>query len=101
MATSRTGTSAWLNVSRQVIRDAQDRGQTQCPYCGQTLNYKNRRARNGAQVDHVIPHARGGSDHPSNLIVCCAACNASKGERAAPKTKTITANQPLKTSRNW
>lgn len=101
MATSRTGTTEWFNISRQVLRDAQDRGQTQCIYCPVTLDYINRRAPNGAQVDHIVPHNKGGSDHPSNLLVCCRTCNISKGNRAAPKPKTVMAHTPLKTSRKW
>lgn len=27
------------------------------------------------QYDHVIPHARGGSNAQENLVVACAACN--------------------------
>lgn len=101
MATSRTGTSAWLNTARKVLRDAQDNGQTKCVYCMHTLNYQDRRAFNGAQVDHIIPHSKGGTDDPSNLVVCCRQCNISKGNRAAPKTKSILSRQPLKTSRKW
>jgi 5-methylcytosine-specific restriction protein A len=32
-------------------------------------------------VDHIIPKARGGTDHPSNLQAACAPCNAEKGAR--------------------
>lgn len=28
-----------------------------------------------AQYDHVIPHAHGGTNDPSNMVVACAACN--------------------------
>jgi hypothetical protein len=27
------------------------------------------------QYDHVVPHARGGANDPSNIVVCCAPCN--------------------------
>lgn len=30
-------------------------------------------------VDHVIPQACQGSDHPSNLVTACVDCNAGKG----------------------
>ncbi|POH58278.1 HNH endonuclease [Arthrobacter glacialis] len=101
MATSRTGTTEWLNISRQVIRDAQDRGQTRCVYCPAILDYKNRRAPNGAQVDHIKADANGGSSEHHNLQVCCAHCNQSKSNRGKPKAKTIMAKTPLKTSRVW
>jgi 5-methylcytosine-specific restriction endonuclease McrA len=32
------------------------------------------------QVDHVKPHAIGGSDHPSNLEALCVECHASKSQ---------------------
>lgn len=32
-----------------------------------------------ATLDHVIEHARGGSDDESNLVVACAPCNAERG----------------------
>lgn len=101
MATSRTGTTEWFNISRQVLRDAQDRGQTQCIYCPVTLDYINRRAPNGAQVDHIKADANGGPTDYHNLQVCCARCNQSKSNRPAPKSKTIMAHTPLRTSRKW
>jgi hypothetical protein len=32
------------------------------------------------QVDHVIPHSIGGSDHPSNLEALCVECHADKSQ---------------------
>ncbi len=37
-----------------------------------------------ASIDHVVPRSRGGSNRPSNLITCCARCNAKRGERSVP-----------------
>ncbi len=31
------------------------------------------------RVDHVVPQARGGTDHPDNLQLLCGACNSTKG----------------------
>lgn len=31
-----------------------------------------------ATVDHIIPRSRGGTDDPSNLVICCHDCNSSK-----------------------
>ncbi|MXX32745.1 MAG: HNH endonuclease, partial [Chloroflexi bacterium] len=33
------------------------------------------------EVDHVIPQARGGSDHIDNLQLLCGHCNRVKGDR--------------------
>ena len=43
-----------------------------CQYCGQ-------HAPNVIlHVDHRLPRAAGGSDHPDNLVTACAACNIGK-----------------------
>ena len=42
-----------------------------CVYCGAAA----------AHVDHVRPLARGGWEHPDNLVAACAPCNQSKGSR--------------------
>ena len=31
-------------------------------------------------VDHIVPQTKGGTDHPKNLQLLCAACNSSKGK---------------------
>ena len=36
-------------------------------------------------VDHIIPRSRGGTDHPDNLQLLCAACNSLKGSRTQPE----------------
>lgn len=33
------------------------------------------------EVDHILPKAKGGTDHPSNLQLLCCGCNRSKGAR--------------------
>jgi len=33
-------------------------------------------------LDHVKPHSKGGSNHESNLVTCCARCNSSRGNRS-------------------
>ncbi|MGP5599585.1 HNH endonuclease [Glutamicibacter arilaitensis] len=80
---------------------AKARGQTHCLYCPSILDYDNKLTPNGAWVDHVIPYSKGGTHEQSNLIVCCRTCNISKGNRAAPKKKTVLNAKPLKTSRKW
>lgn len=32
----------------------------------------------GLWIDHIIPRAKGGTNDPSNLCVCCASCNQAK-----------------------
>lgn len=42
-----------------------------CVYCG----------RHATHVDHVLPLARGGWEHESNLVPACGHCNCSKGTK--------------------
>ena len=46
-----------------------------CNGCGIAFPFRN------FTVDHVIPRSRGGTDHPDNLQLLCAACNSQKGNR--------------------
>ncbi len=41
-----------------------------CAYCGDVAD----------TVDHVIPQAKGGDNHPHNLTAACSECNAAKGD---------------------
>lgn len=47
-----------------------------CPYCGRPMDFCQRRP----SRDHLTPRSRGGTNHPSNRIICCARCNSHKGD---------------------
>lgn len=44
-----------------------------CGGCGILFPFRN------LTVDHVVPRAKGGSDHLDNLQLLCGACNSMKG----------------------
>lgn len=46
-------------------------GNPPCWYCG----------RESETTDHILPRARGGSNHQSNLLDACRSCNSSKRDR--------------------
>jgi hypothetical protein len=46
-----------------------------CAYCGQV------HAERDLQVEHIVPHSRGGAYSWMNLVTACAACNARKADR--------------------
>jgi 5-methylcytosine-specific restriction endonuclease McrA len=48
-----------------------------CGYCQKPLTYSE------ATVDHIIPHARGGSNTFDNVISACSRCNSSKVDTPA------------------
>ncbi len=47
------------------------------------------------QVDHIVPRAKGGTDHISNLQLLCGPCNSTKG------TKTQAELLVLLTDKGW
>jgi hypothetical protein len=61
--------------SRREAIHARERGL--CFYC------LRRFVARGRVLDHVVPHARGGSNSYRNLVSCCVECNSQKGETAA------------------
>lgn len=66
-ATQRMG-SGWNQISRRII--SRDNGI--CHICGLP----------GADTaDHLVPRAKGGTNHPSNLAAAHRACNSRKGTR--------------------
>jgi 5-methylcytosine-specific restriction endonuclease McrA len=60
-------TRAWRRRRQYILQ----RDHYLCHYCGAPAT----------EVDHVIPHARGGSDAISNLVASCRPCNLSKGAK--------------------
>ena len=79
IATSRTGTGKWRRLRTQAITSALDAGQYTCPHCRTHLDYDTPGRPNSAEVDHVIPHSRGGQDTIDNVMVICRLCNQTKG----------------------
>lgn len=58
---------------------AQARGQWTCPICGTPIDWTSAGRPNSPEVDHIIPHAKGGTDTPGNLRVICRTCNRTRG----------------------
>ncbi len=56
-------------------------------------------ARN-AHVDHVVPRAQGGTDHPSNLRACCMRCNLHLGAQLG-RQRQQQAKQRSRSYRVW
>lgn len=100
MATSRTGTATWKATVAYVRREAQREGVERCPFCGVKLRWDVGRLPDSAEVDHVVPDSLGGSDGPDNARITCRLCNQSRGNRDAPKARTVSASAPLRVSRH-
>jgi 5-methylcytosine-specific restriction endonuclease McrA len=59
---------SWRDTKRRMLED-----DNRCHWCGRRLRLST------ATMDHVIPLARGGSNHPRNLVLACEACNQTRG----------------------
>ncbi len=57
-----------------------------CAWCGAA-------AEDGAQLtlDHLVAHARGGSNKPTNLVTACHRCNSSRGKRMVTEFAMVVA----------
>lgn len=54
------------------------RDRFRCSYCGNPgTDFE-------LEIDHIIPVAKGGSHHISNLTTACMVCNREKSDKAAP-----------------
>jgi hypothetical protein len=61
-----------MPVSQRLRYEVLRRDNHACRYCGATAPDAK------LHVDHVIPQALGGSDHPTNLVTSCQPCNTGK-----------------------
>ena len=61
--------SKWPRQYRTYKKLIVERDGLICHYCNQAMDYDD------AQIDHVIPRVRGGSDAPINLVLSCPSCN--------------------------
>jgi len=62
-----------------------------CRYCGRiasgkywtywTYSEASGYWRNRGCIDHIVPHSRGGADHPANLVLACESCNLEKKDK--------------------
>lgn len=70
-----------------LYQEQSKNGYLSCHYCGKAplrivhWTEPQRAVIDKATVDHVNPLARGGADHPSNMVVSCEPCNAAKGDK--------------------
>ncbi|MDO8329653.1 MAG: HNH endonuclease [Fluviicoccus sp.] len=67
------------------LRRIFERTAGRCHICHKKVvwaNYGRVDLRGGWEVEHSVPRARGGSDHPTNLYPACIGCNRAKGSKS-------------------
>lgn len=74
-------------IPQWVIRAVIARDGMVCRYCSRRV-HKRRRGPGRLHLDHVVPFSEGGKATPDNIVVACARCNLSKGNRDAPLSWT-------------
>lgn len=75
MATSRTGTTRYLNARRKLRGQRND-----CHICLQPIDYSlPANHPESFEADHLVPFSRGGTDSFHNLRASHRSCNRSKG----------------------
>ena len=89
---NRTSTPAWKRTRARRRQLAQEAGQTRCPDCNVLLDWEISQMPNSAEVDHIIPHAQGGSSHIDNTRICCRKCNQSKGAKLGNQRRQTTSS---------
>ena len=109
MATSRTGTTKYLNNRRTVLRKAKRQGLTHCPgyekrdgthrACGRELDYDTPQTDASAETDHIVDHQYGGTDDVDNLRVICRSCNLERNHERVAIDLPEADDFPL--SRDW
>jgi hypothetical protein len=66
-----------------------------CHYCHkENLKLKSQDPEWLATIDHVVPRALGGRDHPSNYVVACQSCNERKGAKPTYRCIPIAVGDP-------
>lgn len=80
-----------MNVSALQLNDIYDSTMGRCHICWKRLSFANYGvygARGAWHIEHRVPRARLGSDHPRNLSPGCIPCNLGKGVQS---TRTMRA----------
>lgn len=67
-----------LHSDPALVQAIRRRDRDRCRYCGEVVNWRDRRGPSGATYDHVDPT---GPNSYANVVVACRGCNARKGNR--------------------
>jgi 5-methylcytosine-specific restriction endonuclease McrA len=78
---------AWQRTRARILA----RDGNACRYCGARAEV----------VDHVVAIAAGGSDHDSNLVACCRACNERKRRDEARRGRGVKNLEPFGPRNRW
>ena len=78
-----------MSYDDATLKRIYDRTSGYCHLCGKKMSFTNyaRLGRKGAwEIEHSVPRAKGGTDHPNNLFGAHIVCNRDKSDRT---TQTV------------
>src|SRR5699024_5037883 len=81
MASTRTGSGKWRTLRKEVIEEAIQKEQFNCPLGDIGLDYEYSVQPNSAEVDHSLDHSLGGKDGTENLRVICRYSNHTRSHK--------------------
>lgn len=82
-------------MARRKRQLYQKKSGSMCAYCRRTMQGKSDGLNDLAPTfDHYMPKAKGGTGCKSNLVACCVACNAIKGNMTPVEWIKFMANTP-------
>lgn len=79
-----------MSFTKNKLTNIYNRTDGYCHICRKKLarkNYGTVNARGAWEVEHSIPHAKGGLDHLNNLYPACVSCNRSKGASSSRSSR--------------
>ncbi len=59
----------------KLNNQANSGGWYNCTYCDKSIRFSD------ADIDHIWPQSKGGSNNNFNLVIACQTCNRSKGNK--------------------
>ena len=79
-----------LRYSSGRIRSIRAKSDDRCWYCGIVLTQTT------ITIDHVVPSKLGGPNTVENMVACCMACNAAKGQNSVEAFRRVRSRKAQK-----
>jgi hypothetical protein len=80
----KTGKIQWSSTVREWLREHEK--PNECIYCG---------SKEALTTEHILPLSRGGPNITDNVIVACAKCNLSKGDKRLYEWKKLSSKDEI------
>ncbi len=86
-----------MNQNPELRSALRARDGNNCRYCGEPVNWNDRKGSHGATYDHIVPR---GPATLENLVIACRRCNSVKGNRPLAESGLVLLPPPDKSIKN-